>query len=770
MNDKNNSEHLPDELYVSFVESLYANRGVLVFGLVAQPVVALVIGESTGNPVFNVIAALFVAVGLVRFVVSSLFSRQLSRIQDRVEAAKWETVYLYMALLPALLMGVQAYYAILSDDSVAEVAAMTLTMATLVTIVGKNFASSRLVIMTTACLILPIFAANIQIGDWKHLVGAALLVPFAMSILSMSKYVREFLKSAVIANAENKSIADRFDVAINNMSHGLIMFDKDNRAIVVNKRAQDMIRLSKSADIYGRSLAVILRYCRFRGMFGSGSTRAIENRLGKMLRGEDERKYLLTTEDGVNLEFSANKIRGGGGVLLFEDISDRIEAEQKIQRMARFDALTGLPNRVHFRDMARSALASLAPAQYCAFFTTDLDDFKHVNDSLGHPVGDELLCRVADRINLVADDRALFSRFGGDEFVGLLCGFNSAQAAVDAAYRAVSALSGHYDVSGHGLSLTISTGIVAFQASDFELNSLMIRSDLALYESKSKGKGISTIFAAEMDERYQRRQRLKADLKQAIRSNSLKVFYQPIIDVHSMRISGCEALCRWDHPEFGPISPAVFIPIAEETGTISDLTRFMLEKATEDCATWAGDVTVAVNLSAIDFRSANLEDMIRVALGKSRLSACRLEVEVTEGAILEDQKSASKVLNALKATGVRISLDDFGTGYSSLSYLHNLPLDKVKIDQSFVREIVVDPRSLKLVAGVTHLANELGLKVTIEGIETLEQFERLREKAYIDLAQGYLFGAALSSRGIATLIENAIPGSRQIPENSKKTA
>ena len=757
MKNKKNAEHLPDELYISFVESLYANHGVLIFGFIAQAIIALVIAQSTGNNIFQWLALLFVVAGLARLFVSRLFQEQKGRKINAAIARKWEMNYLAGAAVVAGLIGLQSFLAIPSNDGFAGIASITLAMATMVSIVGKNFASRRLVIVLTLCLSIPILAASIMIGDWKHLATAALLIPFSMSVVSMSGYVRQFLSTAVLGSIENKSIADRFDVAINNMPNGLIMFDNQNRAIVVNKQAVKMIRIPKGARITGRSLGVILRFCRFQDLFGAESLAVIESRLTKMLNGEDERKYQLTTGQGLNLEFTASRIKGGGGVLLFEDISDRIEAEQTIQKMARFDALTGLPNRVHFRELARNCLATIDADQYCAFFTADLDDFKHVNDSLGHPVGDELLCHVADRFNLVAHDTALFSRFGGDEFVGLMAGHATVQAATDAAVRAVEALAGQYEVAGSAMTLSISSGIVVFKAIDFELNSLMIRSDLALYESKGRGKGKATVFAAEMDERYQRRQRLKADLKQAIRTRSLKVFYQPIIDARSLQISGCEALCRWDHPEFGPISPMVFIPIAEETGVISDLTRFMLETATADCVTWNGAVTVAVNLSAIDFRSANIEEMVRSALGKSGLDARRLEVEVTESAILEDQASANRVLNSLKKFGVRISLDDFGTGYSSLSYLHNLPLDKVKIDQSFVREIVTDERSLKLVAGVTHLANELGLKVTIEGIETIEQFELLRERAYIDLAQGYLFGAALSARGIATLIQNVLP-------------
>ena len=405
----------------------------------------------------------------------------------------------------------------------------------------------------------------------------------------------------------------------------------------------------------------------------------------------------------------------------------------------------------------RTNLSHSDPAGFVAFIVIDIDDFKHVNDSMGHLVGDDLLCHFADRISLLINERSCFSRFGGDEFVGLLSGFDTVEAAEFAARKALRSLSGNYDIAGHTLSVTVSAGIVVSQAVSFDLAQLMIKADLALYESKSKGKGISTLFASSMDEIYQRRQRLKNDLKMAIRNQHLDVLYQPIIDAKTMRISVCEALCRWDHPELGPISPAVFIPLAEETGAISDLTRFMLEQACMDCMTWDSEVSVAVNLSAMDFKQSNIQEMVRVALAKSRLAPSRLEVEVTESAILEDQIGASLTLSELKATGIKIALDDFGTGYSSLSYLHNLPLDKVKIDQSFVKDIVTNERSLKLVAGVTRLADELGLTVTIEGIETLEQFEQLREHAHIDLAQGFLFGAALSPRGITTLIENVLP-------------
>ncbi len=750
----NNNSGLPNEIYIPFVESLYANRGVMYFGIIAQCIIAYTIGVEAGMPVFLWFSAAFLLVGVARAIDYQYYDTCAKSDLQSFNGRKWENRYIVGATAVCLQVGIMSGASIYYNDPFAQFASMALAMCTMVTVVGKNFASSRLVLFMTSAVFGPLFLAFLLVSSWTHLVAAALLLPFALSVVSLSKGLRSFLAESVQGRLDVKQIADRFDVALNNMPHGLIMFDKSLVSKVVNHRAADMLMAPSSDAMTGHSLKVILRFCRFRGMFGHEVTAKIEQRLTDLLKGTDTQKYVLNVGVDSSIEFSAKELVGGGGVLIFEDVSDRLRAENKIQRMARYDSLTGMANRTYFKDLVRANLSRTKIGSFAAFFVIDIDDFKHVNDSFGHPVGDELLCRFAERLNLLLSDTTCFSRYGGDEFVGIFTGHNTYDEAEAAARKALNSLVGNYDVAGHHLSVTVSAGIVVAKCQSFDLAQMMIRADLALYKSKSVGKGVFTLFAESMDEQYQSRQRLKIDLKQAIREHKLTVVYQPIIDAVTMRISTCEALCRWDHPELGPISPMVFIPLAEETGTITDLTRFMLEKACEDCKGWAGDVSVAVNLSAVDFRLSNIPELVRVALAKSRLPSHRLEVEVTEGAILEDQHSASQILNSLKQSGVKIALDDFGTGYSSLSYLHNLPLDKVKIDQSFVREIVKSSRSLKLVSGVISIAKELGLTVTVEGIETLEQFELLKNYAHLDLAQGFLFGAALSPRGIDTLISN----------------
>jgi diguanylate cyclase (GGDEF)-like protein len=766
MNNKNSSG-LPNEIYIPFVESLYANRGVVVFGVVTQTTIAIAIRETTGQSVFLWFAAAFLLVGLWRVADLFLFDRARKRRDFVLHPRYWEVRYTIGASVIGALMGLLTYFSIRSGSSIAEFSSMTLTMAAMVTIVGKNFASRKIVHGFTLFAFGPMAFAMLQNGGWIYVTGALFLIPLGLSISSMARYLREFLLEAVTGRFDVKKIADRLDVALNNMPQGLIMFDGQNRAMVVNRRAVEMLKAANGTSLNNRTLKAILRFCRFNGVLGGEMVNTIEQRLQAMLDGTDTRKFTLKSRDGATVEFSGKKAGASGGVLMFENVTERVLAEEKIHRMARFDSLSGLPNRSYFKELTRTYLTKALPDSFAAFFVIDLDDFKHVNDSLGHPVGDELLCRVADRINLMAGDTACFSRFGGDEFVGLMTGFGTSTDAEIAARQTLASLIGNFDVGGHHLAVTISAGIVVTRAHAFDMAHMMIKADLALYESKARGKGISTLFAEAMDERYQKRQRLKADLKKAIKERKLNVFYQPIITADTMQISACEALCRWDHPELGPISPAIFIPLAEETGMITDLTQFMLEQACEDCSGWEGDVGVAVNLSAVDLRGSQIGEMVRVALARSRLEPGRLEVEVTEGAILEDQFLASSMLSDLKKSGIRIALDDFGTGYSSLSYLHNLPLDKVKIDQSFVREIVNNERSLKLVSGVTRLAHELGLIVTVEGIETLEQFERLKAHAHIDLAQGFLFGAALSSRGIATLISSVFSIAEAAPRNNR---
>ena len=759
---KTASGELPLDVQIPFIQSLYAKRGVIVIGMITQIVFSCAVAFETGTHVFYYFALAFAAVASLRLVDMLLYDNavRLDTFVKNIEM--WELRYTIGGTIAAILTGLFYFAAISSNSKFAEEVGLTLAIGTMVSVVGRNFASKRLVALMTLGAVVPVFAGLAFAGSGYHLLVGLMLAPFFISIMSMANGLRHFLLEAVRGRYDASKFADRLDAALNNMPQGLMMIDASNQVVVANHRAAVLLGGLDEELFTDRKLKAILRYANKGGLFDLLSVEQLESRLLALMQSDDGRKFVLHLKDGRYLEFGARKRGAMGGVLIFEDVSERVASEEKIHRMARFDSLTGLPNRIYFRDLARAAVIRSDPGKFVALTIVDIDDFKSVNDSLGHPTGDDLLCKFADKVGQSATEASCFSRFGGDEFVGVMTNFASREEAEAAMRDFVQTLQGNYAAGGHNLITSTSAGIVIVPSHAVDLDSLLIKADLALYESKKRGKGCLTLFLEEMDHRYQRRQRLTKDIKQAILQSKLNVVYQPIIDAATMQIVSCEALARWDHPEFGPISPGVFIPLAEETGAISDLTRFMLASACRDCLSWGNGVSVSVNLSAVDFRMSDVAAMVRGALAESGLPSKRLEVEVTEGAILDDQAATSAVLSEMRKHGVKVALDDFGTGYSSLSYLNNLPLDRVKIDQSFVRQINSKDRSLKLVSGVTQLARELGLSITVEGVETLEQFELLKENAQIDLVQGFLFGSALSPKGIQTLIQNVFSLSKNI--------
>jgi predicted signal transduction protein with EAL and GGDEF domain len=328
--------------------------------------------------------------------------------------------------------------------------------------------------------------------------------------------------------------------------------------------------------------------------------------------------------------------------------------------------------------------------------------------------------------------------------------------------RIFAGLQGDIDIAGHALRIQASGGAVLSRVKDTDVDAMIVKADLALYKAKELGKNDWRLFEAAMDAAFRNRQLMKADLRTAIESNALRVVYQPIVTMETMRIASCEALCRWDHHDLGPISPAVFIPLAEEMGMISEISHFVLEAACADCMRWAKPLSVSVNLSAKDFRSRSVVEKVRNALTTSGLEPHRLEIEVTETALLDDKSQTRQYIEELKQLGVRIALDDFGTGYSSLSYLHKLPLDKIKIDRSFLMDVTQSTRSLELLKGIVSLSRPLGLAVTIEGVETFEQLKILALEIKPDLVQGFLFGSALTASGIETMSHTVWPFAKDI--------
>ncbi len=380
---------------------------------------------------------------------------------------------------------------------------------------------------------------------------------------------------------------------------------------------------------------------------------------------------------------------------------------------------------------------------------------------MGHLIGDRVLMETAERLTAVLGESCLVARLGGDEYVVYHWSEADPDEDTQRAKAVIEAFQAPFQISGEVFSVNVSVGLVIAAEADRDLDGLMTKADLALYRAKSGGKNQIQVFHSDMDTDYRYRQRLKADLKLALAEGGLTLAYQPIVDLKSRRVVSCEALARWNHPQFGPIPPSLFIPLAEESGLISEISRWVLAKATADCRKWPDDVSVSVNISARDFRNADVEAMVDAALAASGLAPGRLEVEVTETALIEEKEAATIILDRLADKGCGIALDDFGTGYSSLSYLQALPFTKLKIDRSFVMDVGSNERSLKLLSNVAQLGHDIDLTVTAEGVETEEQLALISAHTKVDHVQGYLFGVPLADAAIAELISRMARDSAQ---------
>ncbi len=467
--------------------------------------------------------------------------------------------------------------------------------------------------------------------------------------------------------------------------------------------------------------------------------------------GTESRSVTRTLEDGRTIAVFEKPMAGGGWVATYEDVSERHRVEARMAHMARHDALTGLPNRILYREQMEHALAQIHRGGGLAVLCLDLDHFKSVNDTLGHPIGDKLLQAVAARLLHETRDADMVVRLGGDEFAIIQSSAVQPTEAKALAERLVTALGQVFEIDDHHIAVGVSIGIAVTSDGLANADTLLKSADLALKRAKADGRSTFRFFEAEMDARMQARRRLEIDLRRAVAEDQFVVYYQPLVATNTGKIGGFEALVRWEHPTRGIVSPAEFIPLAEETGLIARIGMLVLEQACADATSWPDDVHVAVNLSPLQFRNTDLAADVAAVLDRSGLPACRLELEITESLLLQDSETTLAILHEIRGLGVRISMDDFGTGYSSLSYLRRFPFDKIKIDQSFIRNLDESSDCLAIVRAVLGLGRSLGMSVIAEGVETDEQLALLRREG-CQQVQGYLFSRPKPVSSIRNLL------------------
>jgi diguanylate cyclase (GGDEF)-like protein/PAS domain S-box-containing protein len=531
-----------------------------------------------------------------------------------------------------------------------------------------------------------------------------------------------------------------FDTALESMAHGLSMFDKDLRLIFCNERYSKMYGLTREQTKPGTDVRSILEARVATGNSPQDAAAYIEDRLTQISvatpsYGENELK------DGRTIAVSNQPTQDGGWVAIHQDITERKQAEKQIAYMARHDALTGLANRTVLSERMEAALARLQRhGEPFAVLMLDLDLFKTINDSLGHPVGDELLKVVAQRLSMCVGDTDTVARLGGDEFAVLATAMGDQRdAAIKTASRLLEAVSAPCEIDGHHIDIGTSVGIALAPEHGDEVSQLMKSADLALYKAKADGRDRYRFFEETMGVEARTRRILQSELRNALNHDEFELHYHPIVDIKTMEMAGVEALVRWQHPQRGLIAPGDFIPLAEETGVINLIGEWVLCKACRDAVAWPSHVKVSVNLSPVQFRKASPIEAFRKALGESGLSPARLEVEITESVLMHGNEHNIEALHQLRRLGISVVLDDFGTGYSSLSYLRMFPFDKIKIDRSFVQEVSKNTESASIITAVASLGRSLQIATVAEGVETDEQLILVRAAGCTHV-QGFLFG------------------------------
>ena len=542
----------------------------------------------------------------------------------------------------------------------------------------------------------------------------------------------------------------RLDTAINNMTQGLLLFDSSDRLIVCNQRYIELFGLSPDVVKPGCSFRELIAHRKQTGSF-SGD---VDEYCSTVMRGTRRGKLVRNLVDGPKgrtIQIMNQPLPDGGWLATLEDITERTRYDERIAHLAHYDALTGLPNRMLFQQQLEAALAQIRPGEQVAVFYIDIDEFKSVNDSLGHRIGDELLKLVAASLSGCLDKTDLMARLGGDEFAVIQTAVKRSDDVTALVTRIYQSIREPHECLGHLVTTDASIGIALAEQNGIDLETLLKNADLAMYGAKAAGRRTYRFFEPEMDARMKARRSLEIDLRQAIINESFEVYYQPIVDLGSNRISGCEALLRWHHPQRGTISPAEFIPVAEETGLINQLGEWVLATACAEAATWPHDVKLAVNVSPVQFRSDTLALKVVAALAESGLPASRLELEITEAVLIRDDETALAILHQLRAIGVGIALDDFGTGYSSLSYLQRFPFDKIKIDRCFIKDIAESGGAPSIVKAVVNIAAARRITTTAEGVETELQRDLLRTLGCNEM-QGFLFSPAKPAADIRQLL------------------
>ena len=747
------AESLSDEVRRDLVESVFADTQSMVLGAFMTIVNGLVIA---------VVAHSWPAVGasamIALVVVARIRLKWIYQSRTRGNAftdVRWlerhYVVGMIAYLLSVGLLAVAAFTA--SDDAFVLTLAVSCAMTHALGIAVRNFAIRTGVGLQLSAVVIPLTVAFISEGGMFPLLVPLLLVPLCFFIYGSASRLRNILLSQIAFRTESERIANQFDFAINNMSHGMCMVSAEKRLLVSNAKFSEFLSLKRERPITNIRLEAVTRLAKQRGAVPQEALDGLLKAFDAATAVGCSQSLEFETANQSFYEATITPNSRGGWVVVVQDVTAKRNADRAIDRMAHFDSVTNLRNRRSFELILAEALASTqSGAAGIDVMFLDLDDFKQVNDSLGHRTGDKLLVEIANRLRAIIGPRDLVARWGGDEFVILHHHDPGQLETHDLAKRIIDEINRAVIIDGSEVIVGASIGSASAPDDGLSPDALLSKADIALYAAKADGRRSWRAFEQEMDAKIQIRRLIELELRAAVATDQVEVYFQPIVSVATRRIVGFEALARWRSTLLGPVSPAEFIPIVEEIGLMEEMGAAMLRRACKACAGWPEEVCVSVNLSSTQFRSGNLENTILSALADARLAPERLDLEITESTLLEDRGDTRRTLQSLRAQGMRVSLDDFGTGYSSLSYLLSFPLDRIKIDRSFTMGLGLQERASVLVEGVSSMSRKLGMSVLIEGVETAKQLRMIEALGTISEAQGYLFSRPVPEKDVAGLL------------------
>lgn len=750
------------DVVASMVDSLYAPIYSLMIGIACSIAIVFTVFERTNQPVYGVCALVLCGVFIARLTLVLAYARRdRTRDGDPASLRRWRLAYAIGAYAFAATLGfLGAWTLVKTDDPVSHMLVLTLNMGLLAGVATRN---SGIAVWQIVLTLVPAGLAAVT----RHLFAYDILALFiflsCLGGVEISLHQSQAMLRLLTTRKDKEELAQkfeeqnrRFDAALNNMPQGLCMLDETGRLAVANTRLRQMFRAP--ADIFSRELSIEDMTESF---YCSGTLKEADAQMiARALRGHLlERRAActqMTALDGRIIAATQAPIEGGGAVIIFDDITERHEADARVRYLATHDILTGLPNRTLFTQMLREEIESAQrDDRGFGVLFIDLDRFKAINDTLGHAAGDALLREVSARLRACLRPEDISARLGGDEFVAIMRDAFLPQDAAAIAAHLLARLNAPMNIAGQECGVSASIGVAFYPADGADEETLLKNADAAMYLAKAEGKSGVRLYSPKVKTQTLQGLILETSMRHALAREEFLVVYQPKRSIASGALTGVEALLRWRHPELGLLSPDRFIPIAEETGLIVPIGKWVLDTACAQQMTWREQglepISVAVNLSPRQLFDDHIVHDISDALTRSGMEPEWLELEITESMVMQDAGDAIMVLRAIKELGAKLAIDDFGTGYSSLSLVKRMPLDAIKIDRSFINDLLTDPNDRAIAEAVISLGQALKLRVVAEGVETEAQEAFLRERGCSEM-QGFLFSRPVEADALRDFV------------------